>query len=429
MIRILASVLVLGLLITCGQETGDNEGGTPLIFQELETLLMGPGDNAEVVKVVPGQSMVLLVSSKARKLSLLRVTDDGFEPVREKMLYQNDPSESELTHVDVSSDGQWAVLARTIISTDEDGVQTSCGGQLVFVEAADIDSFGTILAEVDVGPMPDSVDISDDDLMVASANERDGPEAWGKCDVADAKASISILDLTGGPEAAVETMRIEMIDGDTGPREPESIVISNDNDLVVATLQDSHEAILFRVSDLMDVETPTSSSEGVNIVRLPDNIVGAAPWPDGVTNFETQAAEYFVIAGEWNDTFIVLDIDGNEVSNTEISAHDIPEGMPRVVEEGYPLFSPDSVATFARDGQLFAVFSLRHSGAVVVYDLTIPETPVYVTCTQVGKTETGGIDPDGSSIRPEGVAASSDGSFITSANEGESSVTVLVPVP
>ena len=52
----------------------------------------------------------------------------------------------------------------------------------------------------------------------------------------------------------------------------------------------------------------------------------------------------------------------------------------------------------------------------------------YSSAVQVGHDEKGGQDEDGSTIRPEGVAAAPDGHFLLTANEEESSVSLVLPV-
>lgn len=387
------------------------------------TLLMGTGDNAEIVKVVPGTKRALLVSSKARKVTLFDFESGQLVLSREVALYPADASESELTHIAVSPDGTWAVCTRTFIETDGDGAQLDCLGELLFLDVTDSEDFGTVLAQVPVGPMPDAVAISDDGLWVACANERDGPDAWGKCEVAGEEASISILDVSGGPASAIEVHRITMVDGDTGPREPESIIFGADNDLIAATLQDSHELLLVRRSALVEPAL-TSEAEAVTIVRLPDDSVGAGPWPDGLGRFEVDAAEYFAIAGEWNDTFTIVDGTGTVVASEALAPADIPATLPRVLDEGSPRFSPDSVATFVWSDRAHVAFTLRHAGAVAVYDVSDPAKPLFATAIGVGQNEAGGQDEDGSTVRPEGLAATPDGQFIVVANEGESSISL-----
>jgi len=421
-------ILALG---ACDSGTGGGDGSPAaghFLAELADTLLLGAADNAEVVKAVPGTDRALLISSKARKLTLLQVEGDQLSVLREAALFENDPTESELTHVAVSPDGTWAVCTRTLIETDGDGAQTDCGGELVFVDVADGDGFGTVLAQVPVGPMPDAVAVSPDGRWVAVANERDGPDAWGKCAVPGEVPSVSVVEIPGGdPAAAVERHRVIMVDADTGPREPETVAFSKDGDLVVATLQDSHELVMFRISDLDGVAAPTSELDAVRIVALPGDAAGAGPWPDGVERVAlSDGGEVFVVAGEWNDTFLVVDPAGQVLANHPISPADLPSDLPRVIDEGYPLFSPDSVASFVVEGSPHVAFTLRHAGAVAVYDLSDPVAPVYVSAVAVGKDEAGGQDEDGSTIRPEGIAAAGDGAWLITANEEESSVSLAV---
>ena len=239
---------------------------------------------------------------------------------------------------------------------------------------------------------------------------------------------MSVVEVPGGdPAAAVERHRVTMVDADTGPREPETVAFSKDGDLVVATLQDSHELVMFRISDLDGVDDPTSELAAVTIVALPGDAAGALPWPDGVERVALPGGgEVFAVAGEWNDTFLVVDPAGQVLANKAITPADLPADLPRVIDEGTPLFSPDSVASFTVDGHPHVAFTLRHAGAVVIYDLTDPAAPVYVSAVAVGKGEAGGQDEDGSTIRPEGVAAAADGAWLITANEEESSVSLAV---
>ncbi|MFT7621119.1 MAG: DNA-binding beta-propeller fold protein YncE, partial [Myxococcota bacterium] len=415
------NLVPLLLAAACGTDAEPTTTGSPASSyrgQLVDTLLMGPADNAEVVRVVPNTDRAVLVSSKARKLTLLQASETGLTSLREAVLLAGDPGESELTSIAISPDGTWAAVTRTILTFDEQGAQTRCGGEVLLVDVTDGSAFGSVLATVSVGPMPDSVDIAPNGQVLAVGNERDGPDAWGKCDVLGAEASISVVDVTGGPAAAVEIYRIRMIDTDTGPREPESVCFGADSDLVAVTLQDSHELALFRVSALSAGGGATSAD--LQIVALPVNALGAGPWPDGVTRFaDGTGRELFAIAGEWNDTFTLVDTQGTVVASVSLDPADLPDSLPRVLAAGSPRFSPDSIAAFVREGRSYLGFTLRHSGAVGVWDVTDPAKIHFAGAIAVGKNEQGGSDEDGSTIRPEGISASPDGSWIIVANEGE----------
>ena len=403
--------------------------GTSFLATHSETRLIGASDNAEVIRVLPGSNKLLLLASKARKLTLLDVQDGALSTVAEKVFFAEDSSESELTSLSVSPDGTWAVATRTIIEKDDSGRQVDCAGELVFFDLSEGESFGAILKQIEVGPMPDAVAISGDGRFVVSADERDGPDAWGKCEVAGEKPSISVIEIGEGPDTARLRSQIAL-DEDiavSGPREPEYVAISRDNDRVVVTLQDSHEIAVFDISALPE-GVSTSDSLPLKIVKLPPNALCAYPWPDGVLAFEdARGEEFFAIAGEWNDQLIIVDRDGNTIANKEITPRELPESLPRIVDGASPYFSPDSLAGFKLDGVPYLALTLRHAGAVLIYDVSSAESPTCPTTVKVGQSEAGGADADGSTIRPEGVSAASDGRFIVTANEGESSVSLIVP--
>jgi len=284
--------------------------------------------------------------------------------------------------------------------------------------------FGKILSQIDVGAMPDSVAISDDGLRVASADERDGSEAWGKCEVSGTRASISIVDVQEGPTAPSLAATIWMVDDTTGPREPEDLSFSQDGERLLVTLQDSHEVLIVPVADALKEGSMTS--ENLVILALPPNSLGALPWPDGITRFQdATGAEHFAIAGEWNDTILLLDGEGEVVLNLPVTPGDIPETLPRVKDEGSPRFSPDSLTPFVHDQRAHIAVTLRHSGALAIWDVSQPELPIFCTTVAVGKSEMGGANEEGSTIRPEGITASPDGTWILTANEEESSVSLV----
>ena len=409
----------------CAQEPAEAGDSSVLYTAALaDTLLMGSADNAEVVRQIPGSNRALLVSSKARKITLLEVLDEGLQIVDEAALFPEDPSESELTNAAVSSDGGWAARSRTLLSSDYDGAQIACEGELVFVDLAPGEGFGEILSTIAVGAMPDSVALSDDDQWAASADERDGTDAWGKCDVAGTEASVTLVDLSAGPTAPELAGKVWMVDGTSGPREPEDLVFSADGERILVTLQDSHEVALLSRAEIQTSRTITSDE--ITLVALPPNAIGALPWPDGIARFNDAAgAEHFAVAGEWNDTILILDAGGEVIQNLPLALGDIPETLPRVEDEGVPQFSPDSIAAFEHEGRAHIAVTLRHSGAIALWDVSAPSAPVFCMAIGVGQSEQGDADEDGSTIRPEGIAASPDGSWLLTANEEESSVSLV----
>jgi hypothetical protein len=385
-------------------------------------LQMSPNDNVEAIKFLPNSKRAVALSSKSRKLSLIEVEGNKLKEVRSKNLLPNDTTEGETTYIAVNSTGEWAVVSYTVIEQDKDGKITKCGGKLLFIDITDTEKFGTILSQVEVGPMPDSVDISGDDKLVVSANEQD--VVWGKCEnVANLDpASISILDLTNGPDNPKEIKRI-LLTAKKG-REPESIKFSKDNDLVVVSLQDSHEVALFRVSEIKAVSQPSDAD--LTIVELPKNSLGKDAWPDGVTNFQdANGKEFFAIAGEGNDTFIVIDGKGTIITSVDITANNFPAEYPRDGSWG-PLFVPDSLVSLQINKQTYLAISLKGSGAVGIWNVSDVNKITFTQSIKVGIKDGGG-PKKASTIGVEGITVSNEHQMILVANEGESSISLILP--
>lgn len=412
------------LLLACEEETktGDDgqTGDTAWRGAVSDTVAMGASDNAEVIKLLPDGKHALLASSKARKISLLALDGGALTVKRDRVLFPEDTGEGELTHVDFFPDGKHAALTRTIPVVDAAGMQTDCQGSLVVVRAEDTDRFGEVVVELPVGPMPDAVDVSPDGRWIVVANERDAVELYGKCAVTGPQPSISLIDASGFPTLD-EVARVEL-DGDAG-QEPEQVIFSADSDHVAVPIQDAQQVALFRASELAAKADPTAAD--LKIVTLPQNSLGADPWPDGVAAFQDEAGGHFyAIAGEYNDALYILDTAGTVVATSEIVASMLPAEFPRAGAEDPP-FRPDSLTSFAFGERPHVAASLKHAGAVGVWDVSAPAAPVFVQAVKVGENETGTPTTE-SSVSPEGIAATKDGAAIVTANEGESSASLVL---
>jgi DNA-binding beta-propeller fold protein YncE len=381
---------------------------------------MGASDNAEVVKVLPSGTQAVLAASKARKIALLDFADGTLSAKRERVLFPEDSGEGELTHIDFLPDGKTAAVTRTMPITDADGMQTDCQGALVFVKIEDSDAFGDVVAELPVGPMPDAVDISPDGRWAVVANERDAVSLYGKCAVESLSPSISLVDLSGFPTVR-EVWRIDL-DGATG-QEPEQVAFSADSDHVAVVLQDAQQVAFFQVSALANAAAPTVAD--LQIVTLPNNSLGAEPWPDGAIGFQdASGVDFYAVAGEYNDTLTILDTAGTVVSTVEIDASLIPAEFPRGAEDSPP-FRPDSLTRFTHGGKAHVAASLKNSGSVGVWDVSDAAAPKFLQAVKVGKNETAAATEE-STVGAEGISAAADGSAIVTANEGESTASLIV---
>jgi DNA-binding beta-propeller fold protein YncE len=381
---------------------------------QAHALRFGAADNPESVRLVPGTTSALVVSSKSRKLSLVHRDGDTLVLGRTATLFAEDASEAELTNTDVEPGGRWAAITRTLIDQDDEGRISRCAGELVFVTLDDSSEFGAILKRLEVGPMPDSVKITDDGRWAIVANEQD--VVWGKCEGLEdiAPPSVSVIDLAGGPGAAKEVHRLELGPG----QEPESVSVSSDSDLVVVTLQDSHQLLMFRISAL--------AMEGaLKVLDAPKNATGADAWPDGVTRFTAKdGSELFAVAGEANDTVSLLDGEGRFLRTVAIDDAHVPSSLPRLGAESWgPQFQPDSLTAFRRAEESYLAVSLKASGAVAILRVSVPEEAEVVSVVQLGLAPGAEAEQVGS----EGIAASEDGA-IWVANEEEGSVSLVLPL-
>jgi hypothetical protein len=422
-----AALLPLALTTAC---TADDDASTPADPASnaatpwrgaiADHVQMGASDNAEVVKVLPSGTQAVLAASKARKIALLDFADGTLSAKRERVLFPEDSGEGELTHIDFLPDGKTAAVTRTMPITDADGMQTDCQGALVFVKIEDSDAFGDVVAELPVGPMPDAVDISPDGRWAVVANERDAVSLYGKCAVESLSPSISLVDLSGFPTVR-EVWRIDL-DGATG-QEPEQVAFSADSDHVAVVLQDAQQVAFFQVSALANAAAPTVAD--LQIVTLPNNSLGAEPWPDGAIGFQdASGVDFYAVAGEYNDTLTILDTAGTVVSTVEIDASLIPAEFPRGAEDSPP-FRPDSLTRFTHGGKAHVAASLKNSGSVGVWDVSDAAAPKFLQAVKVGKNETAAATEE-STVGAEGISAAADGSAIVTANEGESTASLIV---
>ena len=379
--------------------------------------------------MTPDGQHAVLVASKARKLTLLAVTDQGLEISRSAVLFADDAGESELTHIDVNSTASYAAVTRTKpVKTDD--VLTDCLGSLVFVDIRDADTFGQVLAEVPVGPMPDAVDISPDGRWAVTADEVDYND--GKCPLAHVMPSVSVLEIIGDdPTSATVRARITLgTVGDGVRREPEQVSFGRDSDHVAVTLQDTHELMTFSVAGVVGDgnSVRTVAAETLRIETLPNRSTGAEPWPDGVACFaDAQGRDYFVVAGEYNDTFSVFSLSGDFVTQVEITQNQMPSSLPRNIEDwSHAPFRPDSIAPFQYQGHSYLAFSLKHAGAVGVWLVDEVMDIRFVSAVKVGRNDAGTPVTE-SSVGTEGISAGSNGLVLT-ANEGESSASLVGPL-
>ncbi len=378
-------------------------------------------DNIESVRVLPGTGgEAIVVASKAKTVYRASLNGDKISSQRILSL-SGAGADDELTNSAAISSTDFVVTHTMILRSGASATSpiVGCRGEIIIYDGA-----GCRTHRVEVGPMPDAVAVSPDRKYIITADELDSTATWGKCPVNSAdKQGISIIDLTGGYETAHVAKQIKFTKSLLGPREPEYVAIASDSDTVCVTLQDSHEIAIFSLKKVLSMDGDTLDETAVTIRQLPANPAGDNPWPDGVTAFDAGGNIYFAIAGEWNDTLIIVDKSGETVANIHVTEREVPTEYPCVDDNESPRYSPDSITSF-RDGEkVYIAATLRFAGAVIIYDVTEPGVPEFVRIEPVGEEDVKGCSKDGSIVYPEGVNAG-DG-YLWTANEGENSTTVL----
>lgn len=418
--------LAVFTLIACedaASEKAAADAGTPTVTaRHVFTLPFPTEDGSEIIKMLPSGDRAVLLASKTGRVTLLAVQETSLQELRTVELFGEEPVPGELTHIDISNDGTFGAVTRTI-PIEENGVLVDCQGELLLIDLR-LD-FGEIFARLPVGPMPDGVDISADQRWVVTADEADH---FRRCPLESVRGGVTVVELPGGsPGRARVRARITMDKVGDAHREPETIVFGPDDDLVAATLQDTHEVLFFRRSALVGedpdvvVERPATD---FTLTRYPAGADAREPWPDGLHAFTHEDRTVFVATGEFNDSFAFFNEDGSFLSQTPIDLDDLPGDLPRNPDDALGgLIRPDSVAPFVYQDQRYLALSLKYSGAVALYrvvDLTKPE---FVAVVRVGETEMGTLSTP-STVSPEGIAGADRGIVVT-ANEGESSASLI----
>lgn len=427
--------------VSCG--SGDSaesssDGNSPLNLKLAGRITQQYSGNIESIRAVPGRSnpSAVAVSSKSKTLHYLEISGDKFANYRDDFVYSEENAENEFTNSAVVGENM-TLVTHTIVTKTGDKV-TNCEGEILSI-SHDPNSKANDVYPVAVGPMPDAIAVTPDKRYAISADEHDSVSTWGKCPVDKGIApSVSILQLTDEEGAELnQPVRVRQIKFTANSikqnREPEFIAIASDSDTVAVTLQDSHEVALFHLKSVMESDGDLTEDD-VRIVALPKNAAGFDPWPDGITSFDVDGKHYFAMAGEANDTIIIIDAEGNVLSNLQITEREVPSEYPclKAADFSTVKYSPDSVTSFALGGHTYVAATLRYAGAVIVYDVSDPSKPVFERIDRAG---TGDRIGDGTckdysemtKTYPEGISSEviGDVAYVWVANEGDNTVTAL----
>lgn len=439
-LKVSALLCAFALVLTaCGDDSETSVNPSQKSLKVTSRITRQFSGNIESVRVVGDRAnpSAVAVSSKSKTLHYLEIADGKMNNYRDDFVYSEQNAENEFTNSAVADENR-TLVTHTIVTKDASGKVTDCAGEIMAIDY-DAATDKMQVSSVEVGPMPDAVAVTPDKKYAISADEHDSADTWGKCPVgAGIQPSISVIKLVGddgsklaAPERIKQIKFTKSSAGD--PREPEYIAVASDNDTVAATLQDSHEVAIFSLNAVLSAEGDLTEKD-VTIVGLPKNAAGYSPWPDGITAFDIGGKHYFAMAGEANDTIIIIDGEGNVISNTAITEREVPSEYPCLNSEDFATvkYSPDSIASFVLDNRTYVAATLRYAGAVIIYDVSDPSKPSFVTIERAGQ---GDIVGDGvckgyenmTKVYPEGISAGAfgDAVYIWIANEGDDTVTAL----
>lgn len=396
--------------------------------------------NIESVRAVSGREnpSAVAVASKSHVIRYLEFSNGKLHNYKNDFVATtNLQDEDEFTNSAVFDENA-VLVTQTRIIKDNSGKVTDCRGYLRSIEYR---SEGHAISQNEllksVGPMPDAVAITPDKQYAITADELDSTATWGKCPVTASSPSVSILKLDNskGKLNLSNVKKIQFSKNAEGQmREPEFVAVASDNDTVAVTLQDSHEVAIFSLSQILALPDTTLDESTVAIYAMPQNARGDNPWPDGITSFDIGGNHYFAMAGEANDSIIIINDKGETISNTEITEKEVPPSYPCLKADDFATikYSPDSITSFVLGTKTYVAATLRYAGAVIFYDVSTPESPKFELITRAG---TGDVVNDGvckgyesmTKVYPEGISSApfGDAVYVWIANEGDDTVTAL----
>ncbi|MDX1994508.1 MAG: choice-of-anchor I family protein [bacterium] len=312
-IFVLALLMMMAVLPTLAQDAAPEASGA-LTLEPLGTVTTGAFDEGaqEIVAYHAPSQTVYAVNAQAVTLDLISIADPAAPTVT--------------TQVDMTQYGDSAnsvAVYGDLVAVAIQAEAADANGSVVFLNPA-----GEFISTVEVGVLPDMVTFSPDGTKVLTANEGEPNDDYS----VDAEGSVSIIDVSGGVEAATVTTvgftdfntdgarAAELPEGARifGPNatvaqdlEPEYIAVSPDSSTAYVTLQ---EANVYAVIDINAGSVTAIYSFGVKDHSLPgnaldagndDGVINIANWPvfglyqpDGIAAYEVDGTIYVVTANE-----------------------------------------------------------------------------------------------------------------------------------
>ena len=405
-----ATVLLMVLMAAffgCEEETEDPAEVTYDSFdiETVMTVATATDANPEIVRVVPGSDdKAVFVASATNQLFEITYTKTSFA-IEELATLSTGSATAEFTSIDVSR----PINGKTYVGICV--AEADCGRGSVKI--VDLDNPSSVVTIPDIGYNPDGMAFTKDGsyLIVACEDDREDRP----CKPADRHGgSVSIISLKNG--VANATLVQDYIVDLSEDSEPEHAETSADGTVVVS-VQETSQILVFNAND-----APLDASE-VHVINLQPDAGDNEAEPDGLYIYPS--GDYALISNERNGSFQIVDLTTFTASDPYTIENDLPSGWQRDERKSTKRTEPEECSVIEKDGHFYAVFALQESHAVVVYDVTDPENPVFDSIAKAG------IDPDSdngmesSDVGSEGLGAHPTNGVVFSANEREGSVTMF----
>ena len=361
--------------------------------------------NPEIVRVIPGtDDKAVFIASATKQLFPITYNETSFT-IDAPFTLSIDSDVEEMTSIDVSQPiGGVNYVAVCVAKTD------CAKGSILFVNF----NTGEIVKRVDgIGYNPDGCAFTKNSSHLIVACEDDREDRTCKPDDRHG-GSVSIIDLTDGiANATLAQDYLVNYDIDSEPEHCET----NANGDVIVSVQETSDILVFNVSDL-----PLEDAD-VTRVHQPNDAGENEAEPDGL--YISPDGTLALISNERNGTFQMMDIASKTmIGSPHTIEADLPDGWQKDERKSTKRTEPEEACLVEKDGKLYAILALQEAHAVIVYDVTDPENPVYDSHAAAGVAWEEDNELGKSKIGSEGLTAHPTNGMAFSANEREGSITM-----
>ncbi|WP_268967209.1 choice-of-anchor I family protein [Zavarzinia marina] len=273
----------------------------------------GSGEAGSEVSAYDTETMRLFVTNGAEERIDVFDLSDPESPVK--------IGEMDLSHLDGFGGVTSVATKGGLVAAAVPNADGTANGQIALF---DVD--GTFLGSFEAGALPDMVTFSPDGTKILSANEGE------PVDAGDPKGSVTVVDISGGVDAAVVTQvgftafdgmeddlraeGVRIFPGKTfsDDVEPEYITVSADGSKAFVTLQEANSVAVLdlttnEITDILPLGTIDHSVDGFGIdasdrddaINIATHPVLGMFMPDAIANFTVGGQTYFVTANEGDD--------------------------------------------------------------------------------------------------------------------------------